>query len=657
MTRRERYDLDRIRNLGIIAHVDAGKTTLTERVLFHTGRIHRIGEVHDGTAKTDFDPIEQRKGITINTAAVTCDWAGHRIHLIDTPGHADFTIEVERSLRVLDGAVVVLDGVAGVESQTETVWRQANRHHVPRIVFVNKLDRVGADYARAVGEVATRLGAKPVAINWPRYEGDTLVGVVDLVAMEDVTWNGSGPSTPVRTPVISENWKDQRDRVLEVAADEDPEILDAVVHGREVAARAIWAALRRATVAGRIVPVLAGSAYKHRGVELLLDAVVALLPSPRDRGQHEGALAALAFKIVFDEHGQLSFVRVYRGTLEKGMTVLAAGAERKLRVGRLVKLMAADREEVDRLEAGEIGAVIGLPIAGGETLCSVDERIVLERIVAPEPVVRVAIEPKRSEDRQKFSIALGRLVAADPSLRLESDPETGQTLLAGMGQLHLDVRAEQLESEHGVGVTIGKPLVAYRTTLARTARVDIRHVKQDGGPGQWAHVVLELGPAPAGSGLVFEHRIKGGALTREFIRGVEAGVREAMSDGLLGGYPVVDVKAVLVDGSTHVSDSSELAFMIAGRKAFRAAAAEAQPTLLEPIMTLEVSCRDEDVGTVIGDLARRRGQVVELETRGDERVVRGEVPVAETFGYAGALGGMTHGRGRFTLEPTRYAPV
>ncbi|HET9993518.1 MAG TPA: translation factor GTPase family protein, partial [Kofleriaceae bacterium] len=413
MTRRERYDLDRIRNIGIIAHVDAGKTTLTERVLFHTGRIHRIGEVHDGTATTDFDPIEQRKGITINTAAVTCDWAGHRIHLIDTPGHADFTIEVERSLRVLDGAVVVLDGVAGVESQTETVWRQANRHDVPRIVFVNKLDRVGAEYARAVGEVATRLGAKPVAVNWPLYANDTLVGVVDLVAMEDVTWAGEGPTTPVRTPAIFDNWKEARERVLEAAADEDPEILDAVVHGREVDAKAIWAALRRGTVAGRIVPVLAGSAYKHRGVELLLDAVVTLLPSPRDRGDHEGALAALAFKIVFDEHGQLSFVRVYRGALEKGMTVLAAGAERKLRVGRLVKLMAAEREEVERLEAGEIGAVIGLPIAGGETLCSPDEPIVLERIIAPEPVVRVAIEPKRSEDRQKFGIALGRMVAAD----------------------------------------------------------------------------------------------------------------------------------------------------------------------------------------------------------------------------------------------------
>lgn len=654
MTRRERYELERIRNIGIIAHVDAGKTTLTERVLFHTGRIHKIGEVHDGTATTDFDPIEQKRGITISGATVTCDWQGHRIHLIDTPGHADFTIEVERALRVLDGAVVVLDGVAGVEAQTETVWRQADRHGVPRIVFVNKLDRVGADFERALGEVATRLRARPIAVNWPLYDGDAIAGVVDLVAMETVTWVGDGLTTPVRAPVISDNYKAARERLLEAAADEDPEILAAVVEGRAIAAEQIWAALRRATISGRIVPVLAGAAYKNRGVEPLLDAVIALLPAPRVEA---GSLAALAFKIVFDEHGQLSFVRVYRGTLEKGMTVLAAGSKRKLRIGRLVKLVADEREDVERLEAGEIGAVIGLPIAGGETLCSPDAPVELEKIMAPEPVVRVAMEPKSSTDREKFGLALGRMVAADPSLRLETDPETGQTLLAGMGQLHLDVRAEQLLTEHGVAVITGKPLVAYRSTLRTTARVDIHHVKQTGGPGQWAHVVLEVGPAASGAGFVFEHRIKGGALTREYIRGVETGVRAAMSNGLLGGHPVVDVRVVLVDGSTHVSDSSELAFSIAGGKAFRAAAAEAEPIMLEPIMNLEVTCRSEDVGTIVGDLARRRGQVVELEARGDESVVRGEVPVAETFGYASALGGMTHGRGRFTMEPARYAAV
>jgi len=649
-----RYDIDRIRNIGIIAHVDAGKTTLTERVLFHTGRIHSIGEVHDGTAHTDFDPIERRKGITITAAAVTCDWQGHRIHLIDTPGHADFTIEVERSLRVLDGAVVVLDGVAGVEAQTETVWRQADRHHVPRLVFVNKLDRVGADFARAVGEVATRLGARPVPVNLPLYDdAGALVGVIDLVAGKTVVWHGDGPSTPVIEDVLFDNsMKQARERVLDAAADEDPEILAAVVDGSPIDAQAIWRALRSATLAGRIVPVLAGSAYRHRGVEPLLDAVVALLPSPRDRGGIDGALAALAFKVVFDEHGQLTFVRVYRGALAKGMTVLAANAKRTLRVGRLVKLVASEREEVARLEAGEIGAVIGLPLVGGETLCDPDAPVVLEAISAPEPVVRVAIEPKRSSDRERFGIALGRMVASDPSLRLESDPETGQTLLAGMGQLHLDVRAEQLATEYGVEVATGKPLVAYRATITRAARVDYRHIKQTGGPGQWAHVVLEVEPA---EGFAFVDRIKGGAIPREYIRGVEAGVRAAMADGLLGGAPVVDLRVTLVDGATHPNDSSELAFFVAAKKAFALAAADAGPALLEPIMQLEVTCDDGDVGGVVGDLARRRGQVTGLEMRGVERVVRGEVPVAETFGYAGSLGGLTHGRGRFTLEPLRYA--
>ena len=649
------YRIDKIRNIGIIAHVDAGKTTLTERVLFHTGRIHSIGEVHDGTAHTDFDPIERRKGITITAAAVTCDWQGHRIHLIDTPGHADFTIEVERSLRVLDGAVVVLDGVAGVEAQTETVWRQADRHHVPRLVFVNKLDRVGADFTRAVGEVATRLGARPVPVSLPLYDDGKLVGVIDLVAGKTLVWHGDGPSTPVSGEVLFDNSiQKARERVLEAAADEDPAILAAVIDGATCDPAAIWRALRAATLAGRIVPVLAGSAYRHRGVEPLLDAVVALLPSPRDRGGFDGALAALAFKVVFDEHGQLTFVRVYRGALAKGMTVLAANAQRTLRVGRLVKLVASEREEVARLEAGEIGAVIGLPLVGGETLCDPDAPVVLEAITAPEPVVRVAIEPKRSSDRERFGIALGRMVAADPSLRLESDPETGQTLLAGMGQLHLDVRAEQLATEYGVEVATGKPLVAYRSTITRAARVDHRHVKQTGGPGQWAHVVLEVEP---GQGFAFVDRIKGGAIPREYIRGVDSGVRAAIADGLLGGHPVVDVRVTLVDGSTHPNDSSELAFFIAAKKAFALAAADAGPALLEPIMQLEVTCDDGDVGGVVGDLARRRGQVTGLEMRGGERVVRGEVPVAETFGYASALGGLTHGRGRFTLEPLRYSRV
>jgi elongation factor G len=657
------HDLERIRNLGIIAHVDAGKTTLTERVLFHTGRIHAMGEVHEGTATTDSHPIEQRKGITILAAAVTCEWNGHRIHLIDTPGHVDFTIEVERSLRVLDGAVVVLDGVAGVEPQTETVWRQADRHGVPRLVFVNKLDRTGADYWRAFGEVKTRLGAHPVAVTAPLFEHDELVGVIDLVGQRELRWTGEGPSAPVATPAaLFDNpglLQQARERLLEACAEEDAEIFEAVADGREVAEAALWQALRKGTIAGRLVPVLAGSAYHHRGVEPLLDAMVALLPSPRDRGETEGPLAALGFKVTFDEHGQLTFVRVYRGALEKGMTVLASRSGKKLRVGRLVQLMADKREEVTRLEAGEIGAVVGLPLCGGETLCAPEHPVVLEAITAPEPVVRVALEAKTSADREKLGLALGRMTAADPSLRLESDPETGQTLLAGMGQLHLEIAAERLATEHRVEVTMGKPRVAYRSTVSKRVTHTLRHVQQRGGPGQWAHVVLEIGPAEAGAGVVFEDRTKGGVIPREYVRGVEAGVRKAAANGLLGGHPVVDVLVALTDGAIHTNDSSELAFEVAGSMAFRAAAELAEPRLLEPVMLLEVTMPEAHVGPVVGDLGRRGGQVLGLEARGvgSDRVVRAEVPLAQMFGYAGALSGMTHGRGRFTLEPLRYEVV
>ncbi len=655
-----RFDIERIRNIGIIAHVDAGKTTLTERVLFHTGRIHAIGEVHDGTATTDSHPIEQRKGITILAAAVSCEWQGHRIHLIDTPGHVDFTIEVERSLRVLDGAVVVLDGVAGVEPQTETVWRQADRHRVPRIVFVNKLDRAGADFARCVREVRTRLRAQPAAVTAPLYDGEELVGVVDLVGLRELRWDGEGPSRPVVTPaVLSDNLVAAREALLEACAEHSAEVLEAVVEGREVTTEALWQALRAGTLSGRIVPVLAGSAYHHRGVEPLLDAVVALLPSPRDRGDTDGALAALGFKVMFDDHGQLTFVRVYRGVLEKGMTVLASRAGRKLRVGRLVQLMADAREEVTRLEAGEIGAIVGLPLTGGETICAPEAPVVLEAITAPEPVMRVAIEAKTAADRERLAVALGRMVAADPSLRIESDGETGQTLVAGMGQLHLEVAVERLETEHRVAVSTGQPLVAYRSTVRRAVRRELRHVKQTGGPGQWAHVVLEVGPAERGSGVVFEDRIRGGVIPREYIRGVEAGVREAAANGLLGGHPVVDVRVVLVDGATHSNDSSELAFKVAGAAAFRAAAEAADPCVLEPVMLLEVTCPEAEVGAVVGDIGRRGGQVLGLDVReaDGERIVRAEVPLARSFGYAGALSGLTHGRGRFTLEPLRYEPV
>jgi elongation factor G len=665
--------MEKIRNLGIIAHVDAGKTTLTERVLLYTGRIHAAGEVHEGTAHTDSHAIERRKGITILAAAVTCDWQGHRIHLIDTPGHVDFTIEVERSLRVLDGAVVVLDGVAGVEPQTETVWRQADRHRVPRLVFVNKLDRPGADLERCLVQLRERLGARPLPVTLPIFDGDELVGVVDVIEQRALYWASTdGASYEARDvpAALFDNLKQARQRLLEACADEDPAVLEAVVHEREVAPAAIRAALRQGTVRAHLVPVLCGSAYKNRGIQPLLDAMVAYLPSPLDREpvrdvggdvtrppSRTAPLAALGFKVVFDDHGQMTFVRVYSGVLAKGMTVRGSRAGRAFRVGRLVQLLADKREEVERLEAGEIGAILGAPLASGETLADPDQPITLEAIVTPDPVVRFALEPRTREDRERLSLALARMVAADPSLHLESDAETGQAILAGMGQLHLDIAVERLETEHGVHVTAGRPRVAYHTTLGRTVRREVRHVKQSGGPGQFAHVIVEVGPAPSGSGFVFEDRVRGGAIPRAFVGAVEDGVREAMSEGLLGGHPVVDVHVALLDGSTHPKDSSELAFKIAGAMAFRAAAADAAPILLEPIMRLEVTCPDESVGQVVGDLGRRRGQVIGLDVRGTDRVVRAEVPLAESFGYAGSLSGLTHGRGRFVLEPGRYEPV
>ena len=655
--------LERIRNIGIVAHVDAGKTTLTERVLLYTGRIHDGGEVHDGTAHTDFHDIEKRKGITIKAAAVTCDWQGHRIHQIDTPGHVDFTIEVERSLRVLDGAVCVLDGVAGVEPQTETVWRQADRHRVPRIVFVNKLDRVGADYARCIAELRQRFGVRAVPVTVPLYDGDALAGVIDLVARTEIRWSDeAGRDFTSRPATLSDN------QLLEACADEDPEILAALVDGRPVDTARMRAALRRGTIAGRIVPVLAGSAYKNRGVQPLLDAVVAYLPSPADREPVRGIaggtrapsrdtpLSALGFKVVFDEHGQLTFVRVYSGVLARGATIIT-GRGRKLRVGRLVQLVADERVEVDELAAGEIGAILGAPLAGGETLADPDHPIVLEAITAPEPVIRVAIEARTASDRERLGIALQRMTAADPSLRIESDRETGETLLAGMGQLHLDVAVERLATEHRLHVTTGKPRVAYRTTVLRTARHELRYARQTGGPGRFAQIVLEVGPAPRGGGLVFEDRIKGGVVPRNLIKAVQAGVEGAMADGLLGGHPVTDVHVVLLDGAIHEKDSNETAFHIAGSLAFKAAAAEAGPIKLEPIMLLEVTCPEDELGSVIGDLGRRRGEVLALDARGGERVVRAEVPLAESFGYATALGGLTHGRGRFVLEPARYEQV
>jgi len=524
-------------------------------------------------------------------------------------------------------------------------------------------------------ELRERLGARPVAIAWPLVVEHRLVGVVDLIEQRALWWDdGDGSSyrvlgLDVVPAELFDNLMQARERLIEACADEDHAILEAALEGREISPAMLRAALRQATIASRIVPVLGGSALANLGVQPLLDAVVALLPSPVDRGPVRGSdgdcrqpsrdepVAALGFKVVFDAHGQLTFVRVYSGVLERGMTVRASRSGRTLRVGRLVQLQSDTRVEVDRLEVGEIGGLIGAPVSSGETLSDPDRPIVLESIAIPEPVVRVAIEARTRGERERLSLVLARMIAADPSLRIETDADTGQTLLAGMGQLHLDIAVERMATEHGIEVTTGRPLVAYRTTLERPARRELRHVKQSGGPGQYAHVVIDVGPAPRGAGLVFEDRIRGGSVPRSYVAAVEQGVREAMTDGLLGGHPVVDVRVALLDGSTHPNDSSELAFKIAGALAFKAAAVDAGPVLLEPIMRLEVSCGDADVGAVVGDLARRRGQVLGLDVRGAERVVRAEVPLAESFGYAGALGGLTHGRGRFVLEPARYQAV
>ncbi len=620
-----------IRNLGIIAHVDAGKTTLTEAILLETGRIHAAGRVIDGDTISDSDPIERARGITIKAAAVSCAWRDHRLNLIDTPGHVDFTIEVERSLRVLDGAVVVLDGVAGVEAQTESVWRRAVHHGVPRICFVNKLDRQGADLARCLRELQGRLGARPVAITLPRFDGDRLVGVVDVLETSE--------------------------QVLEVCADEDPEILAAVVDGRPVGRAALRDALRRATLRGAAVPVICGAAYRHVGVPALLDAVIDYLPAPSDRAAQGDRLVALAFKVSFDDHGQMTYVRVYDGVLERGAQVTAARAGRTFRVGRLVELFADKRIEVDRLGPGAIGAWLAVPLTTGETLCDPSRVIALEPIALPEPVIRVAVEARTADDRERLGLALARTLAADPSLRLETDPDTGQTLLAGMGQLHLEITVQRLARDHGVAIDTGPPQVAYRTTLSGRARREVRHVRQTGGPGMFAVVTLEVGPAPRGAGALLEDRTRGGAVPRPLVEAALAGVREALSDGLLGGHPVVDVEVAVVDGQTHPRDSSELAFKIAGALAFRAAAADAAPLLLEPILSLEVGCDEATLGAVLGDLSRRRGRVLEVEAHGDARVVRAELPAADSFGYAAALSALTHGRGRFTLEPARYEPA
>ena len=655
------------RNIGIIAHVDAGKTTTTERILYYTGKSYRIGEVHDGNTVMDFDDQERRRGITINSAATTVFWKDAQINLIDTPGHIDFNIEVNRSLRVLDGAVVVFDAVAGVEPQTETNWRLADRYRVPRIAFVNKLDRTGADFARTVGMMRERLDTQPLVVHWPMGEEADFRGVIDLVEMKALVWPSDEKGTPFETVAIpsellpkAQAW---RAALIESVVEHDDAALSAYLDGQPLSVELIRACIRKGTLAGAFVPVLAGSAFRNRGIETLLDAMVSYLPAPGEV-QVEGALssdvdepfAALAFKIVSDDHGTLTFVRVYRGQLEAGSFVLNANTGRRERVTRVYEVHADKREERARMQAGDIVAVIGLKdTLTGHTLTDPDHPIVLEQIAVPEPVIDVSIEPRTQADQQGLSKALHSLSRQDPSLRVHQDAESGETILSGMGELQLEVALENLRTKHGVEVRTGAPRVAYRETISK--EVEVHHVyrKQSGGPGQFAELTLRLSPAPRGSGIAFESHIKGGAIPREFIPSVEAGIRRVAQSGVLAGFPAVDFTATLLDGSYHERDSSTIAFELAAAAAFREAFMKAAPLLLEPVMGVEVLTPSAYVGDVIGDLSRRRGEISAQHARGSTVTIEAHVPLREMFGYIGTLRALSSGRAQYTMQFERYA--
>ncbi len=662
-----------LRNIGIIAHVDAGKTTTTERILFYTGGNHRIGEVHDGNTTMDFDPQERARGITINSAATTVYWNGAQINLIDTPGHIDFNIEVNRSLRVLDGAVVVFDGVAGVEPQTETNWRLADKYHVPRIAFVNKLDRVGADHLRVVQMLQDRLGVRPLLLQLPIGAEDTFRGVVDLVEQRALWWASGVAGEPYAVAPIPEALREAaatwRARLVEAVVEQDDALLQAWLNGDEPSAQQLHTGIRRGTLAGAFVPVLAGAAFKNRGIEPLLDAVVAYLPAPGeaqgDAGQPEadpdGPLAALAFKVVTDEHGAMTFVRLYRGRLRPGDTLLNTSTGKTERVSRLYEVHADKHEERALLQAGDIAAIVGLKdTLTGQTLTgnSAADRqhpLLLEQISIPEPVIDVAIEPRTQADQQQLGKALHALVREDPSLRVRQDSESGQTILSGMGELQLEVTVEKLRARHRVNVAVGRPQVAYRETISTIAEVTHLHRKQSGGPGQFAEVRLRLAPLARGEGMRFVSRIVGGAIPREYIPAVEAGVRRAAEAGVIAGFPLVDFEATLLDGKFHERDSSTLAFELAAVAAFREAAGRAAPQLLEPVMAVEVITPPEYLGDAIGDLHRRRGSVRGQQPRGAAVVVDAHVPLKEMFGYIGQLRALSSGRAQYSMQLDHYA--
>jgi elongation factor G len=678
-------DLAKTRNIGIMAHIDAGKTTTTERILFYTGINYKIGEVHDGAATMDWMEQEQERGITITSAATKCAWKGHTINIIDTPGHVDFTVEVERSLRVLDGAVAVYDGVAGVEPQTETVWRQADKYSVPRMCFVNKLDRTGADFFRCVTMMQERLNSTTAVLQLPIGNEANFIGVVDLVGMRALTWRGETAKgedyTIEEIPAeLAEQAAEWREKLIETLADVDDELAEAYLGDEEVTVELIKAAVRRATLADKINPVLCGSAFKNKGVQPMLDAVVDYLPSPLDVGAVHGTLqdgetpadrmpaeteplAALAFKVATDPHlGKLTFVRIYSGVLDNGAQVLNSTKDRKERIGKIYQMHANKREELPRAGAGDIIAVAGLKqTTTGDTLADPQKPIVLESMTFPDPVIDVAIEPKTKSDQEKLGIAIQKLAEEDPTFRVQNDEETGQTVISGMGELHLEILVDRMRREFRVEANVGKPQVAYRETIKRIVdREDLTYKKQTGGSGQFAKVQIGLEPLPLssdGPSYEFENKVTGGRIPKEFIPSVDAGAQEAMQYGVLAGYPMVGVKVTLLDGGYHEVDSSEMAFKIAGSMVFKQAAKKANPVLLEPMMAVEVTTPEENMGDVIGDLNSRRGQIQAMEERGGARVVKALVPLSEMFGYVGDLRSKTQGRASYSMQFDSYAEV
>lgn len=671
--------LENTRNIGIMAHIDAGKTTTTERILFYTGRVHKLGETHDGAATMDWMIQEQERGITITSAATTAHWKDYRINIIDTPGHVDFTVEVERSLRVLDGAVGVFCAKGGVEPQSETVWRQADKYKVPRIAYVNKMDITGADYLRVVAMIRERLLTNAVPVQLPIGKEDTFRGIIDLVEMNALHYTDE-LGTQAETDAIPEELQDlasqYREKLLETAADYDEELMASYLEGRDISPLAIKRALRKGVLANKLVPVLCGSSYKNKGVQPLLDAVVDYLPAPNEvaairgteiasgeevvrRSDDNEPFAALAFKVAADPFvGKLIFLRVYSGTLAAGSYIYNSSKGKKERVGRLLRMHANHREEISEIRAGDIIAAVGLKeTSTGDTLCSENGAVILESMQFPEPVIDVAIEPKTKADQERMSLSLQKLAEEDPTFKTYSNPDTGQTIISGMGELHLEIIVDRLIREFKVGANVGKPQVAYKETISKTVEAEGKFVRQSGGRGQYGHVWLRLSPREPGSGFEFINKIVGGVVPREFVPAVEAGVKEATQNGVLGGYPVIDVSVTIYDGSYHDVDSSELAFKIAGSMGFKAGMQKAQPVLLEPVMKVEVTVPEDYLGDVMGDINSRRGRIEGMEPDNGLTIIRAKVPLAEMFGYATELRSRTQGRGVFSMEFSHYEPV